>query len=185
MLQKLTDPKYENCWVCCTDPADVARVESKTVISTRRQSETIPQCKEGVQGRLGRWMSPGDLEQALDVRTPGCMKGRTMYSAFEIEIKKRVKCIFTGKYYFSVSRAFSFARNHLKLLRIRCLKMRPLSNWIQQLVHLLTLTEVLSIILLSEFYHLMYLIQLLRLVQHDRQIQPHNNQFLKQANYHN
>lgn len=103
MLQKLTDPKYENCWVCCTDPADVARVESKTVISTRRQSETIPQCKEGVQGRLGRWMSPGDLEQALDVRTPGCMKGRTMYSAFEIEIKKRVKCIFTGKYYFSVS----------------------------------------------------------------------------------
>jgi len=79
MLQKLTDPKYENCWVCCTDPADVARVESKTVISTRRQSETIPQCKEGVQGRLGRWMSPGDLEAALDVRTPGCMKGRTMY----------------------------------------------------------------------------------------------------------
>jgi len=78
-LQKVTDPRYENCWYCCTDPADVARVESKTVISTRRQSETIPYASEGVQGRLGRWMNPAQLEEQLESRTPNCMVGRTMY----------------------------------------------------------------------------------------------------------
>ena len=80
-LQKVTDPRYENCWYCCTDPADVARVESKTVISTRRQSETIPYASEGVQGRLGRWMNPAQLEEQLESRTPNCMVGRTMYRA--------------------------------------------------------------------------------------------------------
>ena len=78
-LQKVADPRYENCWYCCTDPADVARVESKTVISTRRQSETIPYASEGVQGRLGRWMNPAQLEEQLESRTPNCMVGRTMY----------------------------------------------------------------------------------------------------------
>ncbi|VDP71196.1 unnamed protein product [Echinostoma caproni] len=76
-IKKLT--AYENCWLARTDPADVARVESKTVISTPDQRATVPKVKEGVKGTLGIWMSPADLDKAFSVRFPGCMKGRTMY----------------------------------------------------------------------------------------------------------
>lgn len=72
-------PKYRNCYLARTDPADVARVESKTFITTERREETIPTPKEGVKGTLGNWMSPADLQNALGERFPGCMKGRTMY----------------------------------------------------------------------------------------------------------
>lgn len=70
---------YENCWLVRTDPADVARVESKTVISTPNQRDTVPVVKPGVKGTLGIWMSPEDLKKAFAERYPGCMKGRTMY----------------------------------------------------------------------------------------------------------
>jgi len=70
---------YENCYLALTDPADVARVESKTVISTPDQRTTVPKVKEGVKGLLGIWMSPDELQKALNERYPGCMKGRTMY----------------------------------------------------------------------------------------------------------
>lgn len=72
-------PKYENCWLVRTDPADVARVESKTVIATKNKRDTIPIPSEGVKGTLGNWMSPEDLQAALNERFPGCMKGRTMF----------------------------------------------------------------------------------------------------------
>jgi len=44
-------PKLENCWLAKTDPKDVARVESKTVICTDDITETIPTPAEGVEGR--------------------------------------------------------------------------------------------------------------------------------------
>lgn len=72
-------PKYDNCFLARTDPKDVARVESKTVISTPDKLETIPEASEGVKGTLGHWMSPKDLDEAIADRFPGCMKGRTMY----------------------------------------------------------------------------------------------------------
>uniref|UniRef100_UPI000180C5F8 phosphoenolpyruvate carboxykinase, cytosolic [GTP] isoform X1 n=1 Tax=Ciona intestinalis TaxID=7719 RepID=UPI000180C5F8 len=72
-------PKYDNCWYARTDPKDVARVESKTVITTPTERETIPKPRPGVKGTLGHWMSPDDLETAIGDRFPGCMKGRTMY----------------------------------------------------------------------------------------------------------
>lgn len=62
-----------------TDPRDVARVESKTFISTQLQREAVALPKAGVKGQLGNWMSPKDLETAIQERFPGCMKGRTMY----------------------------------------------------------------------------------------------------------
>lgn len=71
--------KYENCWLARTDPGDVARVESKTVISTGEKHDTVPRARSGVKGTLGNWVSPDDLETALDARFPGCMRGRTMY----------------------------------------------------------------------------------------------------------
>jgi len=72
-------PKYDNCFLARTDPKDVARVESKTVISTPDKNETIPEAGPGVTGRLGHWMSPEALEVAIEERFPGCMRGRTMY----------------------------------------------------------------------------------------------------------
>ncbi|XP_049789355.1 phosphoenolpyruvate carboxykinase [GTP]-like isoform X1 [Schistocerca nitens] len=76
-IQKL--PKYENCWLARTNPADVARVESRTFVCTTNRSETIPDVAPGVKGVLGNWMSPGQMEEAIGERFPGCMRGRTMY----------------------------------------------------------------------------------------------------------
>uniref|UniRef100_A0A6P8NLP1 Phosphoenolpyruvate carboxykinase, cytosolic [GTP] n=1 Tax=Geotrypetes seraphini TaxID=260995 RepID=A0A6P8NLP1_GEOSA len=76
MIKKLT--KYENCWLALTDPRDVARIESKTVIITQEQRDTVPTTKTGVS-QLGRWMCEDDFEKAFKARFPGCMKGRTMY----------------------------------------------------------------------------------------------------------
>ena len=63
-------------WLTLTDPADVARVESKTVISTSEKRDTVPIPKEGVTGSLGRWISPDDMDRAYKERVPGCMKGK-------------------------------------------------------------------------------------------------------------
>lgn len=62
-----------------TDPADVARVESRTFVVTPNRRETVPTCQEGVKGQLGNWMSPDDLHNTINDRFPNCMKGRTMY----------------------------------------------------------------------------------------------------------
>lgn len=72
-------PKYDNCWLARTNPADVARVESKTFICTEKQEQAIPTPREGIKGTLGNWISPDDYETAIRSRFPGCMKGRTMY----------------------------------------------------------------------------------------------------------
>ena len=42
----------ENCWLAKTDPKDVARVESKTVICTDNMNETIPTPADGVEGKI-------------------------------------------------------------------------------------------------------------------------------------
>ncbi|XP_063281717.1 phosphoenolpyruvate carboxykinase, cytosolic [GTP] [Pelobates fuscus] len=76
MIKRLT--KYENCWLARTDPRDVARIESKTVIVTQEQRDTVPVAKSGIS-QLGRWMSEDDFEKAFKSRFPGCMKGHTMY----------------------------------------------------------------------------------------------------------
>lgn len=72
-------PKYNNCFLARTDPKDVARVESRTVISTPEKLETIPEPADGAQGQLGYWMSPEDLDKKVKELFPGCMKGRVMY----------------------------------------------------------------------------------------------------------
>lgn len=77
MIKKLK--KYENCWLARTDPRDVARVESKTVIVTRDQRDTVPTPLDGGVSQLGRWMSPEEFDKEMSQRFPGCMKGRTMY----------------------------------------------------------------------------------------------------------
>lgn len=72
-------PKYENCWLARTNPADVARVESRTFICTPTRSETVPSTRGNAPGKLGNWMSEDDMSKAIGERFPGCMRGRVMY----------------------------------------------------------------------------------------------------------
>ena len=67
--------KYDNCYLARTDPKDVARVESKTVIATPERLESVPPTADGVKGTLGNWMSPQDLDQRVQELFPGCMEG--------------------------------------------------------------------------------------------------------------
>lgn len=101
-LTKLT--KYENCYICWTDPRvcvkkstiiyhvevrqeekyffclqDVARVESKTFIVTDDKYASVPHSREGTQCVLGQWMAPDAMKTELDDRLPGCMAGRMLY----------------------------------------------------------------------------------------------------------
>lgn len=68
-------PKYENCYLVRTDPRDVARVESKTVISTEKKRDVVPKGENPHPGAVPNWMSPEELEKKLGERFPGCMKG--------------------------------------------------------------------------------------------------------------
>ncbi|CAF5054652.1 unnamed protein product, partial [Rotaria sp. Silwood1] len=71
--------KYENCYICRTDPRDVARVESKTFLITKDKHESVAHSREGVSGVLGLWKSADDMKKEIDARFPGCMSGRTLY----------------------------------------------------------------------------------------------------------
>lgn len=64
-------PKYENCWLARTNPADVARVESKTFICTEDRSEAVCTPRAGVEGAMGNWISSKDYENAIASRFPG------------------------------------------------------------------------------------------------------------------
>ncbi|KRX35108.1 Phosphoenolpyruvate carboxykinase [GTP] [Trichinella britovi] len=77
MLTPLT--KMQNCFLCRTDPKDVARVESKTFMCTPDKYMSVTHTPPDVQPIMGNWMSPEKLATELDDRFPGCMKGRIMY----------------------------------------------------------------------------------------------------------
>lgn len=63
-------------WLARTDPKDVARVESKTVIVTKNHRDTVPIPAGGAKSQLGSWMSESDWQRAREERFPGCMTGR-------------------------------------------------------------------------------------------------------------
>lgn len=72
-------PKYDNCWLARTDPADVARVESRTFICSDHERDVVPAARAGQKSALGNYIAPADYEKAVSDRFPGCMRGRTMY----------------------------------------------------------------------------------------------------------
>ncbi|XP_041975613.1 phosphoenolpyruvate carboxykinase [GTP]-like isoform X2 [Aricia agestis] len=72
-------PQYDNCWLTRTDPADVARVESRTFICSERERDVVPAARAGARSALGNYIAPHDYDAAVQERFPGCMKGRTMY----------------------------------------------------------------------------------------------------------